>query len=188
MGTYNCNGLTHERLSWLIGSLDGTQVGLGFDVLTLTECHGGEWLADMWDRQRLLVSGPRGETKNEKAAKAHTACVQRGARAVRGEWNRGPWAWLKWIEIDTTLPVKDKVFLFAPYIPHAGRKEGPFADDVFGRLEEEMNKLPPDSIKIVMGDFNARLGRIMRANRGKNDTCTTRQWSPHDSYNEMGTI
>jgi hypothetical protein len=107
---------------------------------------------------------------------------------VRGEWNRGPWSWLKWIEIDTTLPVKDKVFLFAPYIPHAGRKEGPFADDVFGRLEEEMNKLPPNSIKIVMGDFNARLGRIMRANRGKNDTCTTRQWSPHDSYNEMGTI
>ena len=180
MGTYNCNGLTNERLSWLIGSQDGTQQGLGFDFLGLTECHGGEWLADVWGRQRLLVSGPRDETKNEKAAGVHIACSERGARAVRGEWHRGPW--LKWIEIDTTLPVK--VFCFAAYIPHAGRTTGPFADDVFGWLEEEMSKLPPDSIKIVMGDFNARLGRIMPADRGKND-CTG-QWSPHDSDNEMG--
>ena len=82
-GTYNCNGLTNERLSWLIGSQDDTQQGLGFDFLGLTECHGGEWLADVWGRQRLLVSGPRDETKNEKAAGVHIACSERGARAVR---------------------------------------------------------------------------------------------------------
>jgi hypothetical protein len=70
------------------------------------------------------------------------------------------------------------------YIPHAGRTTCPFADDVFGWLEEEMSKLPLDSIKIVMGDFNARFGRIMPADRGKNDC--TEQWSPHDSANEMG--
>jgi hypothetical protein len=108
-GTYNCNGLTNERLSWLIGSQDDTQQGLGFDFLGLTECHGGEWLADVWGRQHLLVSGPRDETKNEKAAGVHIACSERGARSVRGEWHREPW--LKWIEIGTTLPVK--VFCFA---------------------------------------------------------------------------
>jgi hypothetical protein len=56
MGTYNCNGLTNERLSWLIGSRDGTQLGLGFDFLALTECHGGEWLADVRIRLPIPLS------------------------------------------------------------------------------------------------------------------------------------
>ena len=93
MGTYNCNGLTHERLSWLIGSLDGTQVGLGFDFLALTECHGGEWLADVWGRKRLLVSGPslvmRRRTRRLQEFTSRAASAGRELCAVIGTEDHG---------------------------------------------------------------------------------------------------
>eukprot|EP01050_Picozoa_sp_SAG11_P042789 SAG11_NODE_19902_length_456_cov_4.117647_1_plen_135_part_01 len=41
-GVYNCNGLSRERLDWLAGDEEGMQHGLGYDLLGLTECHGGE--------------------------------------------------------------------------------------------------------------------------------------------------
>jgi len=51
--TYNCAGLSAERLSWLMGSQDGSQLGLMKDFLILTECQNKEQgLADLWGRHR----------------------------------------------------------------------------------------------------------------------------------------
>eukprot|EP01050_Picozoa_sp_SAG11_P006889 SAG11_NODE_555_length_8566_cov_15.547774_6_plen_140_part_00 len=61
-GVYNCNGLSRERLDWMAGDEEGMQHGLGYDLLGLTECHGGEQsLAVGYGGRRLIVGGPTGD-------------------------------------------------------------------------------------------------------------------------------
>ena len=84
------------------------------------------------------------------------------------------------VELGTSLPIG--VFVFGVYVPHAGRTEGPFADDVFLTLSQKLGELPKGAMVLVLGDFNARIRR--RAD-GSDDRATG-QWSVHDGDNEMG--
>ena len=100
------------------------------------------------------------------------------ARAVEDEWHGR--CWIKMVELATSLTVG--VFVFGAYIPHAGRTEGPFADDIIMVLSQKLGELPKGAIVLVMGDFNAMMGR--RADDSE-DRATSR-WPVHDRDNEMG--
>ena len=63
-GSWNCNGMSAERLDYIVGSQDGKFPGLiggkgGMDLVAVNECHGKEQgLADAWSSSRMKVGGP----------------------------------------------------------------------------------------------------------------------------------
>jgi hypothetical protein len=80
---YNCAWLSAERLSWLMGSQDGSQLGLMKDLLVITECQNKEqFFADLWGRHCLLIAADGDPEMNESAERVRQSMpVSRRTRA-----------------------------------------------------------------------------------------------------------
>eukprot|EP01050_Picozoa_sp_SAG11_P031658 SAG11_NODE_9934_length_868_cov_3.729519_1_plen_237_part_10 len=197
MATWNCFGLTLERVEYLFGAEGQPESGLfpakGPDWLVgLIECRGGEQrLDEFFGRSRLVVSDPPPNT--DRAFGVAIVMSPRLGRTVVDRGHSG--SRIVWVQLETAAHGWD-VIVVNVYVPHHGRVQ-PSADDTFGELGRLFADFEADprkrrACKVLMGDMNSRLARAYDYTGRKRVVCdeerveVTGCWSVHHSDNEMG--
>lgn len=147
-----------ERLDYIVGTQDGKQKGRGLDIVVLSECHGKEQdLAKVWNTNRFFVG--EAPVEGDPASGVAIVLSARVAKAVRpGEFGCVG-SHIVWVVINTaTVPL----VMIGVYVPHFGRhlsKHPIDARTVFDQLNKLLGSFPSSWIRVVQGDFNARLAR-----------------------------
>ena len=197
IATWNCFGLSLERMDYLFGSEGQPESGVfpakGADwVVGLTECRGGEQrLGEFFATTRLVVSAAPPEW--DKASGVALVLSPRTGRAVLDSGHRG--SRIVWVQLETAVHGRD-VIIVNVYVPHYGRPK-PTADETFAELGALFDEFDSDprkrrAVKIFMGDMNARLARshdFTGGSRHKSDEHkldVTGAWSVHHTDNDMG--
>jgi ribonuclease HI/exonuclease III len=192
--SWNCNGLSAERLDYLVGSQDGEFPGLlkgpknlsGYDLIGVNECHEREQeLAEAWGSDRMFVGGPCVKGDGYSGVCFLTSRRLADAVSQQGQGEGMFSSHIKWIRIDTDV---GPIYAVNVYVPHAGRS-APDAEGVLEELKRVVRRFPSSAAVILMGDFNGRMGRsddFTGKPGGRASGGVTGQWCVHDSENEQG--
>ncbi|MDA8639342.1 hypothetical protein N9L31_00065 [bacterium] len=123
MATWNCFGLSLERVEYLFGAEGQPESGLfpakGPDWLVgLTECRGGEQrLDEFFGRSRLVVGDPPPDT--DRASRVAIVMSPRLGRTVVDRGHSG--SRIVWVQLETAAHGWD-VIVVNVYVPHQQQK------------------------------------------------------------------
>jgi exonuclease III len=207
MATWNCFGVSAERMEYLLGSEDGQKTGLfpskggGAWLLALQECRlkGIERLENSMPEKRMALSSPA--TRPDQASGVALIFSPLLAKAVRDKDKVG--SHIVWAQIETDVSAAD-IIVVNVYMPHFGR-QSPSADDVYGDLTRLFRSFDKDprkrrAIKVLMGDFNGRIaqaydftgkkrpGAKSEEERENRATEVTGCWSVHRTDSQICTV